>query len=282
MIFPSHCRLVGVVDKYARKDYRPEDAVYFSTQYLLIFDAPDRCEVYEVQGEGEGIIRRRGRTRKISEADETVVFEQEVDITNRAGLIKKAATLCKNGINTVVFRGVDKHYNFVHKPDLSALTEVDVFDVAPPWPAWLAFNIKRQDEAGMYGEMMLDFKYHIVDLKNYEDPGMTTIFPCRASGLNGLFLDSLDLEPVGDIKLVGCNTSKLVFEARYPRKKYAHVNVCPLTSLKPSRPFILRCCQSERLGLKNINGTKGVVVHWGANPREIFEAVKLLAAELKR
>ncbi|AFD00308.1 hypothetical protein Mtc_1556 [Methanocella conradii HZ254] len=282
MIFPSHCRLVGVVDKYARKDYRPEDAVYFSTQYLLIFDAPDRCEVYEVQGEGEDIMRRRGHARKISEADETLVFEQQVDITNRADLIKKAAKLCKNGINTVVFRGVDKHYNFVHKPDLSALTEVDVFDVAPPWPAWLAFNIKRQDEAGMYGDMMLDFKYHVVDLKDYEDPGRTTIFPCRASGLNGLFLDSLDLEPVGDIKLVGCNTSKLVFEARYPGKAYEHVNICPLSSPKPSRPFILRCCQSERLGLKNINGTKGVAVHWGANPREIFEAVKLLAAELKR
>ena len=282
MIFPSHCRLVGVVDKYARKGYRPEDVVYFSSQYLLVFEAPDRCEVYEVQSEGNGLMRGVKGVRKISGADETLLYDRQVDIANRADLIRRAAKLCRNGVNTVVFRGVDRHYNFVHKPDLSALTEVDVFDVAPPWPAWLAYNIQRQDEAGMYGELMLDFIYHIVDLKGYEDAARTTIFPCRASGLNGLFLDSLDGEPEGDIRLVGCNTSRLVFESRYPGKAYEHINTCPLSSLRPSRPFILRCCQTERLGLKNIDGIKGVAVHWGASPREIFEAVRLLADELKR
>ncbi len=113
---------------------------------------------------------------------------------------------------------MDRHYNFVHNPDVSGLTEVDVFDVAPPWPAWLAYNVQRLDETGMFGELMMDFKYNVIDLKHFEDPRRTTIFPCRASGLNGLFLDSLDEEPSGDIKLVGCNTSKLVFEARYPVK----------------------------------------------------------------
>ncbi len=282
MIFPSHCRLVGVVDKYARKGYRPEDAVYFSSQYLLVFEAPDRCEAYEVQSEGNGLMRAVKNVRRIAGMDETLVFGQDVDIANRADLIKKAAKLCRDGINTVVFRGVDRHYNFVHMPDLSALTRVDVFDVAPPWPPWLAYNIQRQDEAGMYGELMLDFSYHIVDLKAYEDAGRTTIFPCRASGLNGLFLDSLDGEPEGDIRLVGCNTSRLVFESRYPGKAYEHINICPLSSLRPSRPFILRCCQSDRLGLKSVDGIKGVAVHWGASPREIYEAVRMLADELKR
>jgi hypothetical protein len=281
MIFPSHCRLIGVIDRYARKDYRPEDTVYFSSQYVLIFDAPDRCDVYEVQSEGDGFLRNKKGARKIAGADETLVYDKPMDITNRAHMIKKAAELCKGRINTVVFRGPDMHYNFVHEPSLSGLTVVDVFDVAPPWPAWLAYNVQRQDDAGMYGELMMDFAYHVLDLKNFEDPEKTTIFPCRASGLNGLFLDSLDSEPGGDIRLVGCNTSKLVFEAKYPGKKIEHVNVCPLTTLKPARPFILRCCQSERLGLKDIDGVTGVAVHWGANPREIFEAVRLLAAEMK-
>jgi hypothetical protein len=282
MIFPSHCRLIGVVDEYARKGYRPDDRVYFSSQYMLIFKAPDKCEAYEVASDGEGFMRDKNSARKISGPEDTLVYGDPTDITNRAHLIKKAAELCNDKISTVVFRGVDKHYNFVHKPDLSALTRVDVFDAAPPWPPWLVYNIKRQDDAGMYGELMFDFSYHTTDLKDFEDPGRTTIFPCRASGLNGLFLDSLDGEPAGDIKLVGCNTSRLVFETLYPGKKYEHMNVCPLSTVKPVRPFILRCCQSEKLGLKEIDGMKGVAVHWGANPREIYEAVRLLASALKR
>jgi len=74
------------------------------------------------------------------------------------------------------------------------------------------------------------------------------------------------------VKLVGCNTSKLVFEAKYPGKPFEHVNVCPLTNVRPVRPFILRCCQSDRLGLKEISGIKGVAVHWGANPGNNSEA----------
>lgn len=280
MIFPSHCRLIGVVDKYAREDYKPEDIVYFSSQYVLVFEAPDKCEVYEVQSDGEGFLREKKSARKISGVDETLVYSPAMDITNRAHMIKKAAELCKNKITTVVFRGVDRHYNFVHRPDTSELTQIDIFDVAPPWPAWLAYNIQRQDDAGMYGELMFDFKYNVTDLKDLEDPKRTTIFPCRASGLDGLFLDSLDREPEGDIKLVGCNTSKLIFETKYPGKPFEHVNVCPLTNVKPVRPFILRCCQSEKLGLKDIGGIKGVVVHWGSNPREIYEAVRLLSSSL--
>lgn len=282
MIFPSHCRFIGVIDKYDRKGYKPEDTVYFSSRYMLVFESPEKCEVYEVESDGEGFLREQKGVRKVAGIGETMVYDKPADITNRSFLIRKAAELCKGNINTVIFRGVDRHYNFVHKPDISGLTKVDVFDVAPPWPAWLAFNIQRLDEAGLFGELMMDFKYNVTDLKRFEDPRRTTIFPCRASGLNGLFLDSLDEEPSGDIKLVGCNTSRLVFEARYPGKKYEHVNVCPLANAKPVRPFILRCCQSEKLGLKEIDGVKGVVVHWGANPREIFEAVRLLSSVLKQ
>ncbi|HTX44590.1 MAG TPA: hypothetical protein VMC61_07640 [Methanocella sp.] len=282
MIFPSHCRLIGVVDEYAREGYRPDERIYFSSQYVLVFKAPDKCEAYEVTSDGEGFLRNKKGIRKISGPEETLVYGGTMDITNRAHMIKKAAELCNDNISTVVFRGVDKHYNFVHEPDPSTLTRVDVYDVAPPWPPWLIHNIKRQDEAGMYGELMFDFSYHTTDLKGHEDPERTTIFPCRASGLTGLFLDSLDREPSGDIKLVGCNTSRLVFESLYPKKKYEHVNVCPLSTVKPARPFILRCCQSEKLGLKEIEGMKGVAVHWGANPREIYEAVRLLASALQR
>lgn len=282
MIFPDHCRFIGVVDKYLREDYRPSDIIYFSSQYVLVFDAPDICNVYEVKSDGEGAFLKKCReVRKVSDASETLVYDRQVDITNRSDLIRKAASLCTGRIRTVVFQGVDRHYTFVHEPSMDGITTIDVYDVCPPEPAWLAYNIKRLDDAGMFGELMLSFDYHVLDLKDYEDSTKTTIFPCRASGLNGLFLDSLDHEPDGDIRLVGCNTSRLVFEAKYPQKKFDHINICPLSSRKPVRPFILRCCQSDKTGLRDAGGVQGVVVHWGANPREIYKAVKLLSDRIK-
>ncbi len=282
MIFPLHCKFIGVVDKDLRKNFRPDDQVYFSSQYVIVFESRDSCEIYAVQSEGEGFMRTRSGMKKIAGNDETLVYDELVDITNRSCLINKALELCRGKINTVVFKGVDRHYTFVHEPSADGLVDVDVFDVAPPWPAWLVYNIKRLDETGMFGELGLVFNYHVLDLKDFEDPDRTTIFPCRASDLRGLFLDSLDEEPKGDVKLVGCNTSRAVFETRYPLKKFEHINICPLSTLVPSRPFILRCCQSDKLGIKEVNGFKGVVVHWGANPRETFEAIRLLAAELQK
>ncbi len=280
MIFPSHCKFIGVISKHIRGGYKPSDAVYFSSQYLLVFETPDRCEVYEISSEGEGFIRKNTGTRKIARAEDTLVYGELVDISNRADLIRRAARECRNGINTVVFKGIDRHYTFIQNPDIRTLTTLEVYDVAPPEPAWLAYNVKKLDDAGMFGELMVDFDYHVLNLKDYEDPNRTTIFPCHASGLNGLFLDSLDEEPQGDIKLVGCNTSKIVFEARYPLKRYEHVNICPLSTRRPTKPFILRCCQSDKLGPTEIGGVPGVVVHWGANPREIFEAVRMLAMKI--
>ena len=43
-------------------------------------------------------------------------------------------------------------------------------------------------------------------------------------------------------------------------------------------PFIARCCRSEREGAKSWNGRAGAVVHWGANPVKIYEAVRDLVS----
>ena len=118
MIFPLHCKFIGVVDKDLRNNFRPDDQVYFSSQYVIVFESRDRCEIYAVQSEGEGFMRTRSGMQKIAETDETLVYDELVDITNRSCLINKAIELCKGKINTVVFKGVDRHYTFVHKPSV--------------------------------------------------------------------------------------------------------------------------------------------------------------------
>ena len=282
MIFPEQCKSIGAVRRHGRRsDRQRDDGIYFASDYVLVFDAPDRCEIYHVESEGQGFIRRLKKVEKIAAAGQTLVCPDPVDITNRADLLRRAIALCQGGIDTVVFQGIDRHYMFVQRPAPEALTTVAVYDVAPPEPAWLEYNVRRLEAAGMFGDLMFTFEYHTLDLRQYEDPEKTTIFPCYASGLKGLFLDSLDGEPQGDIRLVGCNTSRNVLEARYPGKRFAHVNICPLSTRKPQRPFILRCCQSDLLGLKEIGGVPGVVVHWGASPRDIYEALRKLAATVR-
>ena len=90
MIFPLHCKFIGVVDKDLRKNFRPDDQVYFSSQYVILFESRDRCEIYAVQSKGEGFMRTRSGMQKIAETDETLVYDELVDITNRSCLINKA------------------------------------------------------------------------------------------------------------------------------------------------------------------------------------------------
>ena len=90
---------------------------------------------------------------------------------------------------------------------------IDVYDTSPPEPPKLTYNLQRLEEIGMFGEMMLAFDYHVTDLTQYEDPSKTTIFPCHVSGLDGIFLNCLDAEPQGDIKLVGCENDQEGFRS---------------------------------------------------------------------
>ncbi len=169
-----------MVDKHDRPDYRPEDAVYFSSEYLLVFYDAGRCEIYEMTSKGEGFIRKKKTVKKIAGASQTMFYEGQMDITNRADLIRKAKAACHGKINTVVFRGVDRHYTFVQNPSLDGLRTVEVYDVAPPGPAWLEYNVRRLDETGMFGDLMLTFDYHTMDLRAYRGPEEDDHFPVQS------------------------------------------------------------------------------------------------------
>ena len=248
-----------------------------------MFIEDNSCEVYRIKTTGTGFIRNVTMLIKMASVDETIVYNTEIDLTNRTLLIEMASDFCNSKINTVVFRGPDKHMTFVHKPDCSVIKTIEVFDTIPPENPWLWFNIERLEKIGVFGELQLKFKLRLLDLREFEDPNAFVIFPCKVSGLNGFFLDSVsDIDYKKDIRLVGCDISKKTFEAVFSQnklKKYKFINVCPQKQ-DFKRPFIVRCCQKEKSGIVTINGVKGVSVHWGATPLEIIEAVKLLASEL--
>ncbi len=295
MIFPEDYKQVGVKDSE-----RQGDPIYFSTKYLLSLDGPS---LYSVKSRGEGFLREAEELVLLASGRQIRFYDEKTDTRNRAHLIDLAAEICGKGIdrgegraasgqaaaleedspvNTVVFQGADEHITFVKDPDPSQVLAIEVMDVSPPDPPWLLYTLSRLEDCGLLGDLMVRFVPKVLDLRAFEGEGV--YFPCRAAGL-GRSLDCDEL--VHDRpKIVGCEVSREIYLARHPGSEHDFVNICPLKSrdsaFQPERPFLTRCCRSERKGPVEKNGQPGMAVHWGDGPWEIALAVRQLASALRR
>ncbi|AKB29876.1 hypothetical protein MSSAC_3558 [Methanosarcina siciliae C2J] len=283
MIFPDEYKYVGVTKGLPTGT---EQLIYFLTEYLIEErENPEtgnpEYAVYHVKKSGDGFLRKVEALGLIASGDEVVRYDRELNIKDRALLIETAAKLCIGRVNTVIFTGVDRHVTIVHDPDPSGILEIEILDVAPPEPAWLLQVVRRLEASGIFGDLQVRFTEKIIDLRQFE--GENTVFPCSASGLEGKCLDSDFLTEHGHL-LVGCEISKTLFEIRFPELEYSFVNICPFKSeiVVPSKPFITRCCRSEKSGLVNISGFEGAVVHWGASEYQVAEAVRRLVNRLRK
>lgn len=274
MIFPDEYKFVGIKDRESRGD-----PIYFSTQYLISREGPS---LYAVKSKGQGFMREVDELELIASGREIVFHPQKVDTRNRTMLIELADKICREqSASTVVFQGPDEHVTFVHEPDLSQILEIEVLDVSPPDPPWLIYSLQRLEGCGILGDLAVRFKPAVLDLREFACDDV--YYPCRASGL-GRSLDS-DKVVHEHPRIVGCEVSREIFlagNAGKADKEYEFVNICPLKSMTPSGPFITRCCKSERRGLTEKNGQKGVIVHWGEGPWAIAEAVRRLVGELRQ
>lgn len=261
MIFPAHCKEVG----YASSQPLGE-RVYFLSRYL-IRETGGGFEVLAVrtrEGEG-GLMRPLDEVRVLAGESETAVWPAAVNLHNRADLVRRAAG---SGKRCTIFRGADEHMTFVLDPDPGALTTIHVYDAAPPAPS-LSRTIEALEAAGLFGDLMATFDHHVADIAAIE----AEIFPCRAAGYDRTL--DMDRPEPGD-RIAGCLTARQLTEENYG-SGYAFANICPLDAAD-REPFIARCCRSERSGLGTHRGLFGAVVHWGATPREIADAVFALAA----
>ena len=283
MIFPQEYKNVGVTRPV------PDDAdrrIYFLTEYMIeenscsCGDESDTYTLYRVSKTGDQLLRDVSSLERIAGGEEVIKYGRQLNIKDRALLIKTAHELCKGNVNTVIFTGIDMHVTFVHKPDLSAILDIEIVDVVPPEPSWLSSVIRRLEASGVFGDLAVKFSENLTDLRRFEGEG--TVFPCSSSGLQGKCLDSDAITEDGSL-LVGCEISKSLFESRFPGIDYSFVNICPFKSdiFKPSKPFITRCCRSEKSGIVTINGIKGAVVHWGASEFFVASAVWDLVRELR-
>ena len=277
MIFPSDYKSVGVT----RTDPagRIGCPIYFSTEYL-ISDLPSGYSIYKTKSEGEGLLRKLVSLELISRGKEIKKFKEKLDAHDRTRLIESALPLCKGSVNTVIFEGMDRHITFVNEPSLHEVMEIEIIDIMPPEPPWLVSAIDRLVKSGILGELNVRFTKELIDLRKYE--GQKSVFPCYASELKGKYLDT-DIDIEDNSELIGCDISKQIFELRFPKHTFRHINMCPLKAelYMPTRPFITRCCQSKKSGMVNINGIDGAVVHWGASEYDIVDAIRMLVKVLK-
>ncbi|HIH70283.1 DUF7714 family protein [Methermicoccus shengliensis] len=273
MIVPDEPKYVGVCSEKPNRTSR----VYFLTRYLLE-EKGTELTLYELETRGEGIMRDVVDVKVLAEPQEIVRYDKEVDIHNRAELVEIAHMLCGDGVNTVVFKGMDGHITFVHEPDIDQILNIEVYDVVPPHPSMLVYWLSKLKEAGAFNDVMVRFIPRLVNLKQLESPH--TVFPCSASGLSPPFLDRDRLK--APVKLIGCDTGREVMRAMYPHIPHTVESFCPFSTelYAPSGPFIARCCRRERCGPARIGGHVGYIVHWGVHQCELIEAVHTLVKEV--
>lgn len=277
MIFPADYKSVGVTR--ADPTERIGGTIYFTTEYLIV-EMSSGYRIYKVKSEGEGLLKKLVSLELIAKGSQIKKYEEKLDSHDRTKLIESAIPLCKGNVNTVIFEGADRHITFVQEPSLHEVMEIEIIDLIPPEPPWLAFAVQRLVKSGIVGELNIRFTSKLIDLRRFEGENM--VFPCYASELKGKYLDT-DNDIEDNSTLVGCDISKQIFELRFPGLTYKHINMCPLKAeiYMPTKPFITRCCQSKKSGMVNINGIDGAVVHWGASEYEIVDAIRMLVKVLK-
>jgi len=266
MIFPKHCKYVGVV----RGELDRTRPFYFLTEYVLQLP-PAEPAVWHVKLSGNGMLRRLEDAEQIAGGDDIVIVKDDFNVFDRSKLILNAFENCLGNANTAVFFAQDGHSTFVHHPDTSVLKEVQVLDISPRNLSTLHRTVSLLDKAGAFGDMEIKFKYVSLDVSEYVGDG--TVFPCEASGIGGRFLSQGE---GGDVKrLVGCNISKRVL-ASLGGTAGDFIDFCPHTSehFQPSAPFIGRCCRSDQLGRTTRNGQPGIIVHWGISISAVYDAVQ--------
>jgi len=261
LIFPDHCKEVGVVTG------KPcGDRVYFLTRYM-IREGPVGYEILEVvkHPENRGMMRGVASFRTIAKGKDVAMHPSPVNLHDRANLLSLAAA---SGRHCTIFRGLDEHTTFVCDPDPSLLLTIHVYDVVPPPRPHLSATIQDLERDGLFGEFSVAFVHHVRDIREIG----ADVYPCRAAG----FSHTLDSDPVGEgEKVAGCMTGAQILRECGGRD-ITISEICPLESIL-EEPFIARCCRGEREGVRMFKGQFGGVVHWGATPWTIAETVKKVA-----
>ena len=235
--------------------------VYRRTEFVVAVRG-DACAVVQVEHPvGDDILAMVTDLRVLAAPDEVAfVVDPSVDTGNATQMARVARA------RVTVVQGRYEHVNFIVEP---APLRVRVVEVVPPEPPKLlemARAVLDYDEDLPPVELELE----AIDLRELEGD----MYPCRCSGLEGLFLDAGPSE-LGDWTLVGCERSRQIHVALYGVEPARRIDFCPRVAGSADGPTLMKCCLFER-GLHRDG--EAMIVPWGAALEEVRAALRELAA----
>ncbi len=314
MMMPNHSRLVGVAEvggdltEEEVQEMAREGRIYFITDYLVLLNqGGDRAAIVRVEREGmpkrtQGkgplpstaagftLIRKVTGVEVLAGPEETTVVRAPVNVMNPSELVSAASRACReSGARAAVVFGNHSHVNFVIDPP-EDVPRIRVVEVVPPHPSRLleSLEVIRSSQFRDVPMEFLPFELDLVEIAERlekEFRPSLIVFPCSGSQVPGrigeartAFLDKPFQVEGEEVVLIGCDISKKVFTELFPEKDFHLHNICP-RNLPMDGPFIMRCCQKDRLGPLEIGGHRGYVVHWGATYQEMVEGLRYMVEE---
>lgn len=233
--------------------------VYRRTEFVVAAREGRHAVVQVEHPVGDDILATVSDLRVIAAPDEVAfVVDPSVDTGNASQMARAARA------RVTVVQGRFEHVNFIVDP---APVRVRVVEVVPPEPPKLlemARSVVDYDEDLPPVELELE----AIDMRDLGGD----MYPCRCSGLDGLFLDAGPAE-LGDWTLVGCERSRQIHVALYGAEPRERVDFCPRVVSAPDGPTLMKCCLFER-GVRREGAA--LVVPWGAALEEVREALHAL------
>lgn len=247
------------LDEAALREWLVGTRVYRRTEFVVAARDGEHAVVQVEHPVGDDIVAVVSDLRVLARPDEVAfVVDPSVD-TGNANQMARAA---RAGARVTVVQGRFEHVNFIVEP---APVRVRVVEVVPPEPPKLLEMARAVLD---YDEDLppIELELEAIDLREFDGD----MYPCRCSGLEGLFLDAGPPE-LGDWTLVGCERSRQIHVALYGAEPRERIDFCPRVVAAQDGPTLMKCCLFER-GVRREGAS--IVVPWGAALDEVRQALQ--------
>jgi hypothetical protein len=252
---------------------------YRRTEFLVLRSQGQVALMRLVKAGDEPLFSPIVDVERLASPEECVyIHRPEVD-TGNATAMARAAIAHGGGFRVYVIEGSYHHVNFIYEPRPLRIRVPEVIPPEPPKLLEMARRVLDFDE----DLPPIELVFEPIDIRRLAErnPAPRYLLPCRGSGIDlGAPVEFLDERPTQrEWTLIGCERSRQFhhwFYGEDPRR----VDLCPRRLTTGDGPTLLKCCLLER-GLER-DGDR-LVVPWGANLKEVQEAlhrlVALMAAE---
>jgi hypothetical protein len=247
------------LDESALREWLIGRRVYRRTEFVVASHGGEHAVVQVEHPVGEDILAPVADLRVLARPQEVAfVVDPSVDTGNATQMARVARA------RVTVVRGRFEHVNFIVEPEP---VRVRVLEVVPPEPPKLLEMARSVIE---YDEDLppVELAFEPIDMRDLGGD----MYPCRCSGLEGLFLDA-GPDELGDWTLVGCERSRQIHVALYGAEPRERIDFCPRVVGSADGPTLMKCCLYER-GIRREGAS--MVVPWGAALDEVREALREL------